>query len=81
MDQLGNFSMGPYENVDAYYTRLKSLLHKWHNYQMPDPFILNSFIRGLVYPDCIYQIKIANPADLEVAYLLAKRWEEARGHT
>jgi hypothetical protein len=48
---------------------------------MPDSFILNSFIRGLVYPDCIYQIKIANPADLEVAYLLAKRWEEARGHT
>ena len=30
MDQLGNFHMSPYENVDAYYTRLKSLLHKWH---------------------------------------------------
>jgi hypothetical protein len=65
--------MGPYENVDAYYTRLKSLLHKWHNHQMPQSFILNSFIRGLVHPDCIYQIKIANPADLDTAYVLAKR--------
>jgi hypothetical protein len=73
MDQLENFRMGPYENVDAYYTRLKSLLHKWHNHQMPD-----SFIRGLVHPNCIYQTKIANPVDLEAAYLLAKRWEEAR---
>jgi hypothetical protein len=78
MDQLGNFRMGPYENVDSYYTKLKSLLHKWHNHQMPDSFILNSFIRGLVHPECIYHIKIANPATLEEAYLLAKRWEEAR---
>jgi hypothetical protein len=40
---------------------------------MLDSFILNSFIRGLVHPDCIYQIKIANPADLEAVYLLAER--------
>jgi hypothetical protein len=79
MDQLRNFCMGPYENVDAYYTRLKSLLHKWHNHQMPNSFILNSFIRGLVHPDCIYQIKIANLDTLEAAYLLAKRWKEVRG--
>jgi hypothetical protein len=78
MDQLGNFRMGPYENVDAYYTRFKSLLHKLHNHQMPDSFILNSFIRGLVHLDCIYQIKIANLDILEAAYLLAKRWEETR---
>ena len=45
---------------------------------MPDFFFFNSFIRGLVHPDCIYQIKIANLVDLDAAYLLAKRWEESR---
>ena len=45
---------------------------------MPNSFNLNSFFRGLVHTYCIYQIEIANPVDLEVAYLLAKRWEEAK---
>jgi hypothetical protein len=68
MDQLSNFHIGLYKNADAYYTKLKSLFHKWHNHQMPDSFLLNSFIQGLVHPDCIYQIKIANLVTLEEAY-------------
>jgi hypothetical protein len=45
---------------------------------MLDSFILNYFIQGLVHPIYIYQIKIANPATLEDAYLLAKNWKEAK---
>ena len=78
MDKLGNFHIGVYENVDAYSTRLRSLLHKWHNHQMHDSFILDSFITRLVHLDSIYQIKIANPTTLEATYSLVKRWDETR---
>jgi hypothetical protein len=50
MDQLGYLQMGPEENVDAYYSRLRSLLHKWHNHGMPPNYLKNQFIRGLLNP-------------------------------
>jgi hypothetical protein len=77
MDQLGYLQMGPEENVDAYYSRLRSLLHKWHNHGIPPNYLKNQFIRGLLNPECIVMVNMANPYTLEEAYNIAKRWEES----
>jgi hypothetical protein len=68
MDQLGYLQMGPEENVDAYYSRLRSLLHKWHNHGMPPNYLKNQFIRGLLSPECIVMVNMSNPETLEDAY-------------
>ena len=69
--------MGLEENVDAYYSRLRTLLHKWHNHGMPPNYLKNQFIRGLLNPECIMMVNMANPDTLEEAYNIAKRWEES----
>jgi hypothetical protein len=77
MDQLGYLQMGPNEDVDAYYSHLRSLLHKWHNHGMPPEYLKNQFIKGLLNPECIVMVNMASPATLEEAYNTAKRWEES----
>ena len=75
MDQLGYLQMSLEENVDAYYSRLRSLLHKWHNHGMPPHYLKNQFIRGLLNPECIVMVNMSNPNILKEAYNTAKRWE------
>ena len=53
-DQLQSFQMYPQESIASYYTRLKTLLRKWHNHGLSNAWITNTFIRGLLDPMCIY---------------------------
>ena len=39
---------------------------------MLDNYLRNAFIKDLLNPECQYQVKIANPKTLVVAYILAK---------
>jgi hypothetical protein len=65
--------MDPEENVDAYYSWLRSLFHKWHNHGMPPDYLKNQFIGELLNLECIVMVNMANPAKLEDAYNIAKR--------
>jgi len=76
-DQLQSFQMYPNEPIAGYYTRLKNLLRRWHNHGLPESWITNIFVRGLLEPMCIYQIKLSDPQTLEAAYTAARTWEEA----
>ena len=46
IDRLIALKMGVNENIDTYYTRLKSLLYRWHNHQMLDSYLRNAFIKS-----------------------------------
>ena len=70
--------MGVNEGIDSYYTRFSILLRRWRDNNLPDNYLVSTFIGG-VWPDALrIFLREQNLADLATTYILAKNWEEAR---
>ena len=78
IDRMGTIKMGVNEGIDSYYTRFSILLQKWRDNNLPDNYLVSTFIRG-VWPNALrIFLREQNLADSSAAYTLAKNWEEAQ---
>ena len=78
IDRIRTIKMGVNEGIDSYYTRMNTLLRRWNNNNMPNNYLVSTFIGG-VWPEALQiYLREQNPSDLTTAYTLAKTWEEAR---
>ena len=78
IDRIRTIKMGINERIDSYYIRFSILLRRWRDNNLPDNYLVSTFIGG-VWPDALrIFLRERNPADLTAAYALAKNWEEAQ---
>ena len=81
IDRIRTIKMGVNEGIDSYYTRMKTLLRRWNNHNLPEMYMVSTFVGG-VWPEALrIYLREQNPPDLATAYTLAKTWEEARVST
>ena len=81
IDRIRTIKMGVNEGIDSYYTRMNTLLRRWNNHNLPEMYMVSTFVGG-VWPEALrIYLREQNPPDLPTAYTLAKTWEEARVST
>ena len=60
---------------------MNTLFRKWNNHNLPEIYLVSTFVGG-VWPDTLrIYLREQNPPDLAITYILAKSWEEARVST
>ena len=69
---MRTIKIGVNEGINSYYTRFSILLRRWRDNNLPDNYLVSTFIGG-VWPDALRNfLREKNPANLAVAYSLAK---------
>ena len=78
IDRIRTIKMGINEGIDSYYTRMNTLLRRWNNHNLPEMYMVSTFVGG-VWPEALrIYLREQNPPDLPTTYTLAKTWEETR---
>ena len=81
IERIRTIKMGVNEGIDSYYTRMNTLLRRWNNHNLPEMYMVSTFVGG-IWPEALrIYLREQNPPDLPTAYTLAKTWEEARVST
>ena len=44
IDRIRTIKMGVNEGIDSYYTRMNTLLQRWNNYNVPDNYLVSTFM-------------------------------------
>jgi hypothetical protein len=78
IERLKNIRMGVQESVDSFYGRMQDVLNRWGNHQVLDEMLKSIFVGGLWPVELKMFVKERRPAELTIAYQMAKTWEEAR---
>ena len=78
IDRIRTIKMGVNEGIDSYYTRMNTLLRRWNNHNLPEMYMVSTFVGGVWLEALRIYLREQNPPDLPTAYTLAKTWEEAR---
>ena len=73
--------MGTNKSIDSYYIQMNSLLRRWHSNNMPNNFLVNTFIGGVWHDALRINLQQQNCHDVLRAYTLAKTWKEVRINT
>ena len=57
--------MGVNKGIDSYYTRMNTLLRRWNNHNLPEMYLISTFVGGVWLETLRIYLREQNPPDLD----------------